>query len=154
MFSIDTAPGQHLNPDQWDGYQVERAEILEHLRDKGTKNIAVLTGDIHTFFAGTVTTTGNSAGVPVATEFVGGSATSLGIPETFDVPPTIFDAVRASNPHIAYSNFAERGYGILELGRDAATCEFKAVDARTPSSRSTSLAKFAVTDGQPGPQAS
>ena len=154
MFSIDTAPGQHLNPDQWDGYQVERAEILEHLRDKGTKNIAVLTGDIHTFFAGTVTTTGNSAGVPVASEFVGGSATSLGIPETFDVPPTIFDAVRASNPHIAYSNFAERGYGILELGRDAATCEFKAVDARTPSSRSTSLAKFAVTDGQPGPQAS
>ena len=152
MFSIDTAPTQHLNPDQWDGYAIERGEILEHLRARGTDNIVALTGDIHTFFAGTVTTTGNNSGTPVATEFVGGSATSLGIPESFDVPPSVFDAVRASNPHIEYSNFEKRGYGILELGASGATCEFKSVDAKKPSAAARTLAKFQVADGVPGPQ--
>ena len=152
MFSIDTAPTQHLNPDQWDGYAIERGEILEHLRARGTDNIVALTGDIHTFFAGTVTTNGNSTGDPVATEFVGGSATSLGIPETFDLPPSIFDVVRTSNPHIEYTNFEKRGYGILELGAKEATCEFKSVDALKPSANSRTLAKFRVAHGVPGPQ--
>ena len=152
MFSIDTAPSQHLNPDQWDGYAIERGEILEHFRARGTENIVALTGDIHTFFAGTVTTTGNNTGDPIATEFVGGSATSLGIPETFDVPPSIFDIVRASNPHIEYTNFEKRGYGILELGPNEATCEFKSVDAKRPSANARTLAKFRVADGVPGPQ--
>ena len=153
MFSLDTAPGQHLNPDGWDGYQFERAEILEHFRAQGTENVTVLTGDIHTFFAGTVTTTGNLSGTPVATEFVGGSATSLGIPETFGLPPTVFNAIRVSNPHIEYSNFEKRGYGVLELGAGGATCNFKAVDAKKPSDRASRLARFTVADGEPGPQA-
>lgn len=65
------------------------------------------------------------------------------------MPPSIFDVVRASNPHIAYSNFEKRGYGILEVGRNGATCEFKAVDARRPRTPATTLAKFTVANGQP-----
>ena len=48
---------------------------------KGVKNLAAITGDIHTFFAGDLTRPGTSTAQPVGVELVGGSATSLGFPE-------------------------------------------------------------------------
>ncbi len=41
-----------LNGDAWDGYGVERAELLTFLRTSDVKNVVVLTGDIHAHFAG------------------------------------------------------------------------------------------------------
>jgi alkaline phosphatase D len=43
-----------LNADQWDGYNAERKDLMKHLRDNSIKNVVALTGDIHSFFAGTV----------------------------------------------------------------------------------------------------
>src|SRR6185503_8587564 len=34
-----------LNPDQWDGYPIERQELLDAFAEKG--NVLILTGDIH-----------------------------------------------------------------------------------------------------------
>ena len=87
IMSLDAIPGQGLNPDQWDGYGAERREILEHVRARGVQDVTFITGDIHTFFAGAVTTTGDATGRPAATEFVGGSITSLGFEK---LPPTFW----------------------------------------------------------------
>jgi alkaline phosphatase D len=121
IMSLDGPPRNEINKDQWDGYAAERAELIDHLAARDIKDVTFITGDIHTFFAGTVTRTGRS-GLPTdgparATEFVGGSITSQGI-----LPPDVEDpgglalepTVRANNPHIGYSNFRERGYAVVE----------------------------------------
>ena len=60
----------------------------QHVLDRGIKDVVAMTGDIHTFFAGQITSTGRVDGTPAAVEFVGGSITSLGVEETFqDAPP-------------------------------------------------------------------
>lgn len=43
-----------LNADQWDGYNAERKQLMSHLKTNNIKNVVALTGDIHSFFAGTV----------------------------------------------------------------------------------------------------
>lgn len=43
-----------LNADQWDGYQKERKELMNHLLGRNIKNVVAITGDIHSFWAGQV----------------------------------------------------------------------------------------------------
>jgi alkaline phosphatase D len=43
-----------LNCDQWDGYNAERKALMAHLKTNNIGNVVALTGDIHSFFAGTV----------------------------------------------------------------------------------------------------
>ena len=81
VMALDAAPGAHANQDQWDGYSAEREEILGHFHDKDLKNLVVLSGDIHTFIAGNLGTNGEQSGDPIGVELVGGSVTSLGLPE-------------------------------------------------------------------------
>ena len=73
--------GSYYQFDSWQGYPVEREELLHHIDDKGIDDVVFVTGDIHTFIAGDVRREGDS-GQPVALEFVGGSVTSQGLGET------------------------------------------------------------------------
>ena len=43
-----------LNCDQWDGYNSERKALMAHLKNNAIDNVVAITGDIHSFFAGTV----------------------------------------------------------------------------------------------------
>ncbi len=54
---------------------------MGYIASNGIRDVSFLTGDIHTFFAGDVGIDGRGP-ESHATEFVGGSITSLGIPET------------------------------------------------------------------------
>ncbi len=99
VMSLDVPKGQPALVDAWDGYAAERKEILEHFIASGVDNLVALTGDIHTFFAGNVTTTGRDDGVPAGVELVGGSTTSLGLPEYLGVPSSVaLPARRAQRP--------------------------------------------------------
>lgn len=51
-----------LNADQWDGYNAERKQLMSHLKTNNIKNVVALTGDIHSFFAGTVNDDFDAAG--------------------------------------------------------------------------------------------
>lgn len=42
------------NCDQWDGYNAERKALMQFLSSNKISNVVALTGDIHSFFAGTV----------------------------------------------------------------------------------------------------
>jgi alkaline phosphatase D len=148
------APSVPAQVDAWDGYGYERKLILDYILDNNIQNVVAVTGDIHTFFGGTAYTTGDeSTGRPALPEFVGGSATSLGLPESLDIPVPVLEALTAANPHIDYYDFVKRGYGVIELGPTEAVCELKAVDARTPgASTPTTIARFRVPLGARSPE--
>ncbi len=152
VMSVDApAQGQAAILDSWDGYQAERGEILTKWKDDGLENLVVLTGDIHTFIAGNLTTTGRQGGDPIGVELVGGSATSLGLPEYLGVPSSVLDALRvAADPHITYADFDRRGYAVLSVDKDKIKCEYKAVDALTKGATATTkIAEFQVDSGDP-----
>lgn len=91
IMALDILPGVPVNTDSWDGYSVERAMIADFITQNKIKDVAFLTGDIHTFFAGQFTRTGRADWVPyagmqsgpvVAPEFVVSSITSQGIADS------------------------------------------------------------------------
>ena len=165
IMAFDVPATQPINVDQWDGYGAERAEILGMVRDRGVENVSFLTGDIHTFFAGQVTPTGRQAGgqpAAVATEFVAGSMTSLGIPETINgttgvpLPPAIQAAIadqvvlRGNNPHFTYSNTEERGYGVVEASKKELRVTFRSpATTKEPKSEVSTLQQLEVAAGTP-----
>lgn len=150
MMALDSAPGQHANQDQWDGYSAEREEILTSFHGAGVQNLVVLSGDLHNFVAGNLTTTGEQSGTPVGTEMLAGSATSFGLPEELGIPAATLDAIRkASDPHIVFADLTRRGYGVVTVEKDELLGEFKTTDTLVPHSSPTVLAKFMVESGTP-----
>ena len=164
--SLDAPPRNTLNTDAWDGYAAERAELVDHLGRYGISNVAFVTGDIHTFFAGNVTRTGRQTvrgestspldGPPRATEFVTGSITSPGIVDRAAseeaarllVAAAADALVLGNNPHMTYANQAYKGYGIVEARPDQLLVELRAVhDTRKAQSSTFSLRRFRVRSG-------
>ena len=148
IMGLDLPTGVPINADQWDGYARERREILEHVLAKGIGNVSWLTGDIHTFFAGTVTTSGRTGAPAAATEFVAGSITSEGIAEEFAGQSAFTDRNRDINPHITYADTKERGYAVVEARPDELRVDFKYPESvAVPKSPVRTLAAFKVASG-------
>jgi alkaline phosphatase D len=145
IMALDVPTGVPINADQWDGYAAERREILEHVLAKGVQNVSWLTGDIHTFFAGTVTTSGRSGAPAAATEFVAGSITSEGIAEEFGNQALVSDRIRDPNPHISYIDTEHRGYAVVEARPDELRVDYRFPETvRTARSPVRTLASFKV----------
>lgn len=162
MMGLEGAPGFTLNVDAWDGYAAERNEMVDHIIGSGSsgapeiRNVVSLVGDIHTFFAGSITDTGNATGRTGAVELVGGSVTSPGIEERFDGTLTpdqtqlLVENLETTSPHITYANFIRRGCAIVTCKPDELLCEFRAsetITERNPASET--LARFRVPAGSP-----
>lgn len=132
-----------VSNDGWDGYAQTRRRVLETWRDAKTPNPVALGGDIHCFFAGDLALRPGDA--PLASEFVGGSISSLGAAN---------DSLAASvarNPHLKFAEGQRRGYGRVELTARDCRVTFRAVDnAFVPSSPVRDLATFVVEAGRPG----
>ena len=145
MMGWESAPGVPLNRDGWDGYPADRREIGEHLLANGIQDVTVLTGDVHHFAAGTVTTTGNSTGEGFATEFVGGAITSGFLDEPF---ASFAEGSRNTNPHMAYQRFDRRGYGVMELSPSEISVKYRSpgtIEER--QSETETIASFRVARG-------
>lgn len=162
IMALDAPQGFPINKDQWDGYGAERTELLSFIRDQRIADVSFITGDIHTFFAGEVHVDGRTQGPSLATEFVGGSISSLGVPESVagatgtPLPPSVVLAltqnVEAVNPHITYNEQKSRGYQVVEATPRELRVEYKGVEARTRSTSATTLARFRVAAGTPRAQ--
>jgi alkaline phosphatase D len=147
---LQSAPGQGVNFDGWDGYAAERQNILESCVANGVKNLVALTGDIHTFVAGNLTTTGDMRGTPVGTEFIGGSITSVGLEGTFGPASPGLQAIKANNPHIKYINTDRRGYMVVTAAGERLDVVFRSpATIAAPKSDVTTLASFRVASGNP-----
>ncbi|MFN9847879.1 MAG: alkaline phosphatase D family protein [Alphaproteobacteria bacterium] len=141
MGELFSAPGKVGN-DGWDGYVASRRRVLEGWRDAKVSNPMVLGGDIHCFFAGELSL--EPGGKPLASEFVGGSISSLGRPN-LDINRLV-----AGNPRLKFGDGESRGYGCVEITPKAATVTFRAVaDALVPTSTVSDLATFVVEAGNP-----
>jgi alkaline phosphatase D len=148
IMALDLPTGVPINADQWDGYAAERREILEHVRARGVTNVSWLTGDIHTFFAGTVHTSGRVDSPAAATEFVAGSITSEGIADEFGNQAFVTDRIQAINPHITYADTARRGYAVIEARPDELLVDFRYPETVfAPTSPVRTLASFKVASG-------
>jgi len=114
--------GISINPDQWDGYAVDRRRLLGTLADNGVRDTVFLTGDIHSSWASDVP---RNAGLyplspSVATEFVCTSVTSDNFDEILGTPPrttslVLEAALQALNRHIKYCELDSHGASVLEV---------------------------------------
>ena len=126
------------NPDAWDGHQAERDELLDDIagvapgRDP-IDNVVFLTGDVHAYMANQLPRRFDQARFlagddpSVATEYVGGSVTSPGIPDAPVDPKT---------PWNLFYDGENRGYGIMDVRSDRLDTDYRGAtafpDPRTP----------------------
>jgi alkaline phosphatase D len=112
-----------VNPDQWDGYFPERAELLGVFQE--VRNVVVLTGDIHASGFATLNVDQNDAASEVVGyEVVGTSLTSGG-----DGDPLLGlgNQAVALLDNVHYLNSRARGYVMCELTRQRLRAEYRVV---------------------------
>lgn len=128
-----------ITADDWDGYPNERSALLESLAD--VRNLIVLSGDLHCFFAGTPFDP--DAPERRVIEFVTGAvSSSTWLSEIRSVaasdptlPPEVAlaasavgallgDPVARPNPHLAYMDLERNGVSVLHADGEALDVEF------------------------------
>lgn len=140
------------NPDAWDGHQDERDILLDDIAGvtpagPAIDNVVWLTGDVHAFIANQLPPRFDrmrfSAGQdqPVATEYVPGSVTSVGI-------PTPSANVKAAAPWNEIYDGANRGYGVFDFNESRLNTDFRGAPSfPSVSTPLTTLYSFAQADG-------
>lgn len=119
------ANGLSVSMDKWDAYPAARDRLTRHIHQAGARNVAILTGDVHNAWAGTVHLVPDDPASPaVASEFVATSISSDG--DGSDVLPSTA-RVLARNPHIAFFN-NRRGYTVHEITPARMTATFRGLD--------------------------
>ncbi len=147
------ADGSGPDYDQWDGYPVEREEVLARIGGAGPRNVVVLSGDVHVGMA--IELAVHPGDDPVAVEFVNSSLTSQNLddklgwePLTRSVP--LADAYVAGMGHIHWVDFDSHGYNLVDVTSERVVVEWWAVDTvlrRTSDERC--VATWSVANGIP-----
>jgi alkaline phosphatase D len=166
MMNAEVTGGSYLNFDSWQGYSVEREELLAHIKAKTIKDVVFVTGDIHTFIAGDVRTQA-SRGESVALEFVAGSITSTSLGETSQdlgggnvlqgndanpaTPQGVIDALRGINPWVDQADFDHHGYGLVTADQqhfDVRLKRLKTIKKRSRETLPETGFRYTVNRGQ------
>jgi alkaline phosphatase D len=132
--------------DDWNGFPNARERIVAAMVRTKVSNPVIVTGDIHSFWVNDVKENfRDPKSATVATELVGTSITSAGVP--YDQ----FAGLLPDNPHIKFFDSRKRGYILCEAGRKAMTADLRTVDdVRDPNTKGGTLARFAIEAGRPG----
>ena len=143
----DRAGAEAYWTDGWDGYAGARQRLLTQLRDRRVSNPVVIGGDIHSFWVTDLKVDFTESAPVVATEFVGTSISSPGIP---------YERVRRllpDNPHVRLFDSRPRGYVRCTVTPDRWLTELRALEnPADPRSAIDTLASFVVESGRPGAQ--
>ncbi|MYV55973.1 alkaline phosphatase D family protein [Streptomyces sp. SID3212] len=145
---ILAGPGKEWYYDAWDGYQVERNDLLARFRS--VQNPVVLSGDRHlTMISDLKRDYADPRSAVVGAEFVGTSISSNG-----DQSVAAFDAqwdpLRADNPHWKFID-CHRGYHLFDIGTKGIDAQVRTVGTvLRPQSPSVALARLRVESGRPG----
>jgi alkaline phosphatase D len=140
--------GKAWRSDGWDGYPAARRRLLEHIAQHQIRDVVVIGGDTHSFWVTDLKADFNDSGSPaVASEFVGTSVTSQG------VPYEKFKGFLPENPHIRYFESRERGYVRVEATPERWRADLRAVSTvARPEAEARTLASWVVESGRPGAQ--
>jgi alkaline phosphatase D len=147
---VDAGPGEAeiYNMDSWNGYQSARQRLLDFLGERGTGDVVVLTGDVHSSWAAEVKRDFREERSPaIGTEFVGTSISSAGDGgEAMEGS----DVILAENPHIKFHD-ARRGYVRCEIGRDLWRADYRTLPyVSRPDAPIGTRQSFTVERGRPG----
>jgi alkaline phosphatase D len=137
-----TLNGAVLNYDQWDGYPLERARILQHLADTDVANVVVLTGDIHLAAVGQLRAGDRGIGKPVGAEFITTSISSAGL-----ISDQFTDVLK-SFPHLVDAELTHHGYSLHSVTVERWTADYRFVaDVLDAASEVTTLGTYVVEAG-------
>ena len=170
QYLLNAAAREFFDLDQWDGYPVERAQILGTLRDSGVRNLVVLSGDAHLYLASYLRTDFDDlAEPPVGVELMVGAISSgnyldAGVdkPVPLSAPPAVGKAkalglpmdslsplILAQNPHMQFWNGSTWGYAVLTITPDTLRCDFRVASTiKQPGGTLQHLAAFTVPSGK------
>lgn len=143
---LDRLKTENILLDIWDGYPVERQQIMDYLNKKKMENVVFLTGDFHSAFAFEVTANpalstiydSETSEGAVAVEFVTPSITSANFneytsryrsrkfEECLNKPCGGFPFFNKTNPnpHIKYTDLDRHGFMILDVTAETIQSNF------------------------------
>jgi alkaline phosphatase D len=133
--------GSALNPDQWDGYPVERERVLIE-GVGGAGDVVVLTGDVHSSWAweGPADDGGRASMVELVTPAI----SSETFAERFPIDPSLVEvALRALEPDLSHVELSSHGYLVVELTPDEVHAEWWYVGRDDPASQRFGAARSA-----------
>jgi len=134
--------GAVLNYDQWDGYPVARARLLQAFADNDIQNLVVITGDIHLAAVAQLSAGDRATGVNVGAEFVTTSISSDGL-----IDDALGDVLRTF-PNLVDAELAHRGYSLHTVTPERWTAEYRIVtDVDNPDSEVTIYGTYTVEAG-------
>jgi alkaline phosphatase D len=146
--------GMPWNLDAWDGYPAARARFLQACA-ANANNAVVLGGDSHNCWLNNLAA--ESGARLAAIEFAGGSVTSPGLERALaGAAPGAREALmRTANPHMAWCDATNRGYGALRFTRTACEAEWVAfADVRSPQAPAPTITRLsAEPSADAGPSA-
>jgi alkaline phosphatase D len=134
--------------EKWDGYPVDRQQVLDFLRERNLVNTIIITGDNHNNWVRNVPPDYLRLDAePVATEFIGTSV-STGGDRTIN---TTYGG-DVNNPHFRFFD-NHHGYVRCKLTPELWTTDFRTVPTvLSPDAPISTLASFVVEQGRAGAQ--
>jgi alkaline phosphatase D len=143
---FDPGPEEMFNMDSWSGYPLARKRLLETLASREKKNAVVLTGDVHSNWAGQLHLNAQDLSTQcLAAEFVGTSISSGG--DGFDSTKRAEDVLSA-NPQVRYFN-GRRGYVRCEVTAQSWRTDYRVVPYVTkPGAPIRTHSSFTVEPGR------
>jgi alkaline phosphatase D len=146
--------GMPWNLDAWDGYPAARDRFLRACAAHAA-NAVVLGGDSHNTWVNNLAAPDDSTRI-AALEFAGASVTSPGLEQALSAgaPGAREAMMQSANPHLAWCDVTNRGYGVLKLTRGACEAEWVAFanvrEAEVPTPNVTRMNAEPSTSSGPG----
>jgi alkaline phosphatase D len=134
-----TFNGAILNYDQWDGYPVARANLLQGFVDNDLQNVIVITGDIHLAAVGQLRNGDRGTGPNIGVEFITTSVSSDGL-----IDDSLSDVLKTF-PDLVDAELSHRGYSLHLVTPERWTTEYRMVtDVDNPESEVTTYGVYTV----------
>ncbi|MFN8038713.1 MAG: alkaline phosphatase D family protein [Acidimicrobiales bacterium] len=154
--------GVYAPNEAWDDYWYEREQLLALVRDAGVRNFNVYSAHTHIWLTSALKADIDDPTQPLlGYDFTAGSFTSdpdviadaIGKgstgPEAYTFYRNASEKSREVNPHQAYVNFQNYGYGLVTVEPERTVVEYKAVNVYDVEREAVVLARFTVPDGDP-----
>jgi alkaline phosphatase D len=140
--------GELIGSEYWDGYVTSRDRVLDMFEKRKIANPIIVGGDVHANYVCDVKRDfEDPSSKTVASEFVATSITSGNWYWQRNMPSI------PENPHIKLYEGQYRGYTLVEADQKTWTTDLRIVnDVTKPELEASTLKRFVVEDGVPGPK--